>query len=116
MLPADALARATDALKRKRADTAKKIEEILAGQKVDLSSMKLPQEEDPGEPPLERLRRFARLLARAGDRLRTGEAERCGVCAGPITAVELTETPWTDTCRACAEKGQFATPPGGPAH
>ncbi len=91
------------ALLRRLGEVAEKIERLLAGQDVDLSDMKLPQEADElPEPPLERVRRFMRLLQAALARLDRGEAGSCLRCGSPLGALELRETPWADTCRSCA--------------
>jgi hypothetical protein len=88
-------------LKDARHRTAKEMEKILAGQDIRLEGIPLPQEDDPSEPPLERLRRFARLLTEVAGRLGTEAYGRCGACGAGLSERELVETPWADRCRAC---------------
>ena len=102
MLEAKTLDRARAALRAKQAEIAKKLEELLAGQNVTLDNIPLPQEDDPSEPPVERLRRFLRILQGAADRLRSDEYGRCLRCGAEFTAAEVAETPWVERCRRCA--------------
>jgi RNA polymerase-binding transcription factor DksA len=87
------------AIRTKLGEVARLLEAALAGQDVRLDGVKLPQEEDPSEPPVERLRRFMRLL---DARLKAAEIDRCTRCGGEIGAPALGETPWADVCRSCA--------------
>jgi RNA polymerase-binding transcription factor DksA len=101
-LTAEGTERVRAALRRKRGEVAKKLEEILAGQNIQLNDIKLPQFEDAAEPPSETLRRFMRHLADISARLGTPEFGRCGKCGAELSEAALVETPWADRCRACA--------------
>lgn len=89
----------------KLGSVSKQIEDILAGQKITLADIKLPQERDPGETPLERLRRFKELLSETLAALNRGEPRRCLRCQEPLADPILDEMPWAWACPACAGKG-----------
>ena len=74
---------------------------ILAGKNVTLATLKLPQEQTPGERKEERLRRYLDLVSRAQKRLGTTAWGTCVHCDAPIREVVLDEAPWTETCEAC---------------
>ena len=78
---------------------SRKLEAILAGQDLDLSQIELKPE--PGETPLERLRRFKALLQETLSTLTRGEAPRCLKCGGPIADAALDEVPWATGCGRC---------------
>jgi RNA polymerase-binding transcription factor DksA len=94
------------AFKRAQAEAAKKLEDLLSGREAEatLATIKLPQEEDPREPPTERLRRYSRFLAARRERFEAGDPAygRCATCGGAIPVVELVDVPWAGRCRACA--------------
>jgi len=84
------------ALLAKGREVASKLEEILAGKNVTLSTMKLPWEEKPGERKEERLRRFLDHLMK---RMRSVQHPRFGYDPerGAFLSVpELDEMPWID--------------------
>jgi len=101
-LSADARAEIDRRLKQKRFEVAQKLAAVLAGQEGELRDMKLPKDEDPSEPPAERLRRFMRLLADLHARIDAEDFGRCVHCQRALSELELRETPWADCCRACA--------------
>lgn len=78
-----------------------KLETLLAGQNLDLSTLPLPQGADPSETPLERLRRFKELLQVTLTSNVQGEHPACRVCGRPIPELALDELPWATTC-GCA--------------
>lgn len=82
----------------KLGDVSGRIERLLAGQDITLADVPLPHEADPGESPLERLRRFKGVLQAALDGLARGGAPRCLRCGRAIPDVALDELPWADTC------------------
>ncbi|MCO5167792.1 MAG: hypothetical protein M9894_15710 [Planctomycetes bacterium] len=94
------------ALRRRRVlDTlgvvSDRIAQLLAGQDLDLSQMKLPQDQEPGETPLERLRRYKALLQETLATLNRGEDPTCRACGGPIPEAALDELPWATGCGRC---------------
>ncbi|MBX3468080.1 MAG: hypothetical protein KF878_14505 [Planctomycetes bacterium] len=94
------------ALRRRRVlDTlgvvSDKIAQLLAGQDLDLSQVKLPQDMEPGETPLERLRRYKDLLQETLATLNRGEDPVCRGCGGAIPEAALDEMPWATACGRC---------------
>lgn len=94
------------ALRRRRTldklgEVSGKIAQLLAGQDLDLASMPLPGEGEPGETKLERLQRFKALLQETLARINRGEPLVCSRCGGPIGDVALDEMPWATLCGAC---------------
>lgn len=85
----------------KLGEVSRKLEQLLAGQDVTLADIQLPQERDPGETPLERLRAFKALLQRVLEELRRGEVRTCERCGGAIPDPALDETPWVSACGRC---------------
>lgn len=83
----------------KLGEVSAKIEQLLAGQDVELST--LPLQAEPGETPLERLRRFKALLQETLNALQRREAPRCQRCGGPIADAMLDELPWATGCGRC---------------
>lgn len=99
------MSEADDAARRRRrklldklGDVSGRIERLLAGQTITLSDVPLPQEADPGETPLERLRRFKGVLQATLDGLARGGTPRCVKCGRPIPDAALDELPWADSC------------------
>ena len=85
----------------KLGEVARKLEAILSGQEVTLADIQLPQERDPAETPLERLRAFQALLQRTLEALRRGEVRTCERCGGRVPDAALDETPWATACGRC---------------
>jgi RNA polymerase-binding transcription factor DksA len=108
-MPLDAAARRDilATLKERRSRVARELEKLLSGQNATLADLKLPQEEEPGEPPTERLRRFLRQLNEVAARIELPEFGRCGACGAELSEAALREMPWADRCARCA-----AAPPG----
>jgi len=96
-----ALARVRESLKAHQAKVARQMEQILQGQNLTLQDVKLPQEEDPREPPLERLRRYMRLLQATRQRLSTPGFGLCAGCGAPIQIESLVSFPWLMECAGC---------------
>lgn len=100
-----------DGLRKKLVqDIAKKTAEIneivtrmMAKQNVTLATIKLPEEEKPGETPLERLKRWFRELLLLQKRSLTEELGLCLECGQPIDVNLLVETPWRARCPRCEE-------------
>ena len=99
-----ALERVRKCLGEHQGKVAKKIERILNGQNLTLADIKLPQEDDPREPPLERLRRYMRRLQEARQRLDTPSYGLCEVCDTPLPEEALVSFPWLMRCTACGPK------------
>ncbi len=85
----------------KLGEVSRKLEQLLAGQDVTLADLQLPQERDPAETPLERLRAFKALLQAVLEGLRRGEVRTCERCGGAIPDAALDEAPWVDACGRC---------------
>lgn len=98
-----ALARVRSSLGGIQAKVAAKMEKILNGQDIRLGDVKLPQEEDPREPPLERLRRYMRLLQETRRRLDEPGFGLCEGCGDPISEEALVDAPWLARCPRCGE-------------
>jgi RNA polymerase-binding transcription factor DksA len=93
------------ALLNKGFDVATLLAEVLAGKDKERELAALPAFTDkPGLKPEERLRLFLdhiesrRLLLEAGD----DRYGRCDSCGAELSALEMGEMPWADTCRACS--------------
>lgn len=78
-----------------------RIARLLADQDLTLADVPLPQEAEPGETPLERLRRFKALLQETLAALNRGEDPACRGCGGPIPEAALDAMPWASSCGRC---------------
>ena len=87
---------------------SRRLERLLGGQEVQLGDLPLPQDADPREPPLSRLRRFKETLQEALRQLERDEPRACGACGAPLPELLLDELPWADRCQAC---GSVPCPP-----
>lgn len=96
-------ARRRTVLAKLRAVSAE-IQGILNGQDITLADVKLPQEGDPGETHLERLRRFKKLLNDCLGELVRGDPRVCRGCDAPLPDLELDAMPWAWRCRACGSE------------
>lgn len=79
-----------------------RIARLLADQDLTLADIPLPQEAEPGETPLERLRRFKSLLQETLAALNRGEDPVCRTCGGPIPEPALDAMPWASSCGRCS--------------
>lgn len=78
-----------------------RVARLLAAQDLTLADLPLPQDAEPGETPLERLRRFKDLLQETLAALNRGEDAACRACAAPIPEAALDELPWASSCGRC---------------
>lgn len=76
---------------------------MLADQNLTLADIPLPQDAEPGETPLERLRRFKSLLQETLNALNRGDDPVCRACGGPIPEAALDAMPWASSCGRCAD-------------
>jgi RNA polymerase-binding transcription factor DksA len=79
---------------------------LLAGQNATLATLPLPDEARPGETPIDRLRRYLRLVSDAQKRLNSGIFGICLGCGAELDPLLLDERPWTERCPRCAASGQ----------
>lgn len=90
----------------KGAEIAQKLSDELAGLEVDLATLKLPQEKEPGETPVEKLRRYLALVERARAAFDDGTWGRCRNCGQPLSMAQLDAMPWAEWCERCAAKAR----------
>jgi RNA polymerase-binding transcription factor DksA len=90
----------------KGAEIAKKLAFALAGLEVDLNTLKLPEEKEPGLTPVEKLRRYLDLLERSRRSFDDGTWGRCVSCGTVLTLVQLDAMPWAEHCQKCAAAGR----------
>jgi hypothetical protein len=83
----------------KGAELSQKLARLLDGKPVPLEQLLVAQ---PGERPAERLKRFLATIDQRLGAIRDGSYGRCQSCGGAISFTELEQTPWADTCHACA--------------
>jgi RNA polymerase-binding transcription factor DksA len=88
-------------LGRKGMEVNEKLTRLLASQNTTMATVKLPQEQKPGEKPEEKLRRFLDQIIRAQRRLGTKAWGLCTECGAELPAAGLRETPWLELCNAC---------------
>lgn len=88
-------------LLKKGAEINEKLTALLNGQKPDTSGIGPTK---PGETPIERLRRFMKLVDGQLVAIRAGTYGRCGACGDGLPFEHLEQIPWIDTCQACAAK------------
>ncbi len=74
---------------------------LLASKNATLATMKLPNEEKPGEKPEERLRRFLNQIIAAQHRVGTTEFGKCQECGVPLPPQAFDDAPWLQECAPC---------------
>ena len=89
-------------LLRKGGELAAILAELLAGERPDV--MRLLGRGKPGETPIERTRRFLRLVDERLQAVHAGTYGRCVQCGDGLPFAQLEQAPWIDTCEACARK------------
>lgn len=80
---------------------SERMAKLLADQDLTLADIPLPQDAEPGETPLDRLRRFKALLQETLAALNRGEDATCRACGGPIPDPALDVMPWASSCGRC---------------
>jgi RNA polymerase-binding transcription factor DksA len=88
------------ALLRKGAEINEKLTQLLAGKQVDIPML----QGKAGESPIEKLKRFMRLVDESLQRIARGTYGTCASCGDGLPYVHLEQIPWIDTCQACAAK------------
>ena len=83
----------------KGAELNDQLTRLLAGQRVDVQT--LASGGEPGEMPIERLRRFLDRIDACVRAIRAGSYGRCETCGEPLPFVALREMPWADRCASC---------------
>lgn len=91
-------------LARKGMEVNEKLTRLLAGQDTTMATVKLPQEQKPGEKPVEKLRRFLDQIIRAQRRLGTQAWGRCATCGVDLPSQALADAPWVEQCATCAAR------------
>ena len=86
----------------KLGQVCQQLEAILAGQDMTLKDVILPQNQSPGETPLERLERFKALLNETLGELQAGQPRVCQGCQAPLPDPVVDEMPWAFACQSCA--------------
>jgi len=89
-------------LLKKGAEINDKLVRLLNGEQINLSA--LLGQGKPGEKPIERLRRFMKIVDDQIARIRQGVYGTCVVCGDELPYAHLEQVPWIDTCEACARK------------
>ncbi|MCS6913926.1 MAG: TraR/DksA C4-type zinc finger protein [Myxococcales bacterium] len=96
-------------LLRKGAEINARLVELLADPTLDLSD--LVGGGAPGERPQERLRRFMALIDDRLRAIREGRYGRCDRCGDGLPFAHLEQVPWSNLCRACAQREAEGAPP-----
>ena len=96
---------------RKLGEVSAQLEEVLAGQEVDLISMPLVGEPDPEWRAIIRLRQYKDHLNGMLKKFPKGTYGICEVSGEPIPKAELSEMPWADVAAAYAEQQIVAKRP-----
>jgi RNA polymerase-binding transcription factor DksA len=89
-------------LLRKGAEINEKLTQLLNGANVSIEQLMGGGKSKPGESPIERLRRFMRIVDGALQSIKAGTYGRCLGCGDGLPYVQLEQVPWIDTCPACA--------------
>ncbi|HRI52976.1 MAG TPA: TraR/DksA C4-type zinc finger protein [Pseudomonadota bacterium] len=91
-------------LLNKGAEVSALLADILAGKAVDPRALGgFGGTSRPGERATERLRRFLDLIGQKLQATRNGTYGFCAGCGEPLALAALTEVPWADQCRTCAQ-------------
>ena len=93
-------------LLKKGAEINDKLVQALNGQQVTVSGAF--GQGKPGEKPIERLRRFLKIIDDQLARVRAGTYGTCLECGDGLPYAHLEQVPWIDTCQACAQKAADA--------
>lgn len=94
------IARLRRQLLKKGAEINDKLVRLLAGAEVKLDE--LLGKGRPGETPIERLRRFMKIIDDSLGAIRDGRYGRCQRCGDGLPFAHLEQIPWIDTCTRCA--------------
>ncbi len=100
-------------LLRKGAEINDKLTRLLNGERVNVEDLLGGGRAKPGETPIERLRRFMRIVDGALQSIRDGRYGRCLGCGDGLPYLQLEQVPWIDTCPACAARAAAGDPPPG---
>ncbi|MSQ84030.1 MAG: hypothetical protein EXR77_14295 [Myxococcales bacterium] len=98
------IARWRQAIALKGMEVNGQLTQLLAKQNATLATIKLPNEEKPGEKPVERLRRFLNQIIAAQRRLGSDQFGKCQSCGLVLPVAALNETPWLQDCGPCFAK------------
>lgn len=88
-------------LGRKGMEVNEKLTKLLASQNTTMATVKLPQEQEPGLKPHEKLRRYLDQIIRAQRRLGTPAWGLCATCGVALAPAALDDAPWTELCAKC---------------
>jgi hypothetical protein len=87
-------------LLKKGSEINEKLTRLLNNQQVSIEG--LMGGGKPGETPIERLRRFMKLIDDNLKRIRDGSYGKCVTCGDALPFAHLEQVPWIDTCQKCA--------------
>jgi RNA polymerase-binding transcription factor DksA len=87
-------------LLKKGAEINEKLTRLLNHQTVDVGE--LLGGGQPGETPIERLRRFMAIIDARLVAIREGRYGICEQCGDGLPFSHLEQIPWLDTCQRCA--------------
>lgn len=88
-------------LLKKGSEINEKLTALLNGQSPKIDDLLTAK---PGETPIERLRRFMKLIDDNLIKIRNGTYGKCETCGAPLPFTALEQIPWIDTCADCARK------------
>jgi len=83
----------------KGSEINERLTRLMAGENFDIGRLLEPQ---PGETPIERLRRFLMLIDERLQAIRAGRYGVCERCGAPMSFAALEQVPWATTCARCA--------------
>lgn len=102
----DEIKRLKHALLKKGAEINEKLTQALAGEKVSIPMV----DGKKGETPIERLRRFMRIVDEQLQAIARGSYGKCVTCGDGLPYEQLEQVPWIDTCQSCAKKADQPSP------
>lgn len=105
------LARWRTRLMHKGMEINSQLTALLARQNATLATLKLPNEQEPGETKEERLRRYLKQVIAAQRRLGSDAYGRCQSCGILLPVQALDDAPWLEECGPClAASSSMALP------
>jgi len=86
-------------LLKKGSEINEKLTALMSNQKPSMYDL---IDAKPGETPIERLRRFMKLVDDNLKRIAAGAYGKCVGCGANLPFAQLEQVPWIDTCPSCA--------------
>lgn len=84
---------------------------LLARQNATLATIKVPNEQEPGETREEKLRRYLKQVIAAQRRLDSDAYGKCQTCGTLLPLGALDDAPWLEECGPCAAQSSSVAPP-----